>query len=262
MAVKSSIQWTHASWNPWTGCHKVSSGCKFCYMMRDKEKYGKNGDRVFRSKTTFYDPLKWKEPKLIFTSSWTDIFIEEGDKWREEVWSIIKRCPQHHFQILTKRPERIKDHLPADWGEGYQNVWLGVSVENQKAFEFRVPILMSIPANVRFLSCEPLLMPIDLNKAFYIDYPGSFFDGKNDIHWVIIGGESGNENGKWLYRSCGVEWMESIVDDCNKAEVPVFVKQMGTFISHQLQMKDRHGSDFDEFPPLLQKREFPKSYKP
>jgi len=111
MGQNSSIQWTHSSWNPWTGCRKVSSGCKFCYMMRDKEIYGKDGTIVVRSKTTFNDPLKWKEPKLVFTSSWTDFFIEEGDQWRDEAWAIIKKCPHHIFQILTKRPERINDHL-------------------------------------------------------------------------------------------------------------------------------------------------------
>lgn len=251
MGQNSSIQWTHNSWNPWTGCHKVSSGCKFCYMMRDKEKYGKNGDRVFRSKTTFNDPLKWKEGKLVFTSSWTDFFIEEGDKWREEAWEIIKKCPHHNFQILTKRPERIKAHLPADWGNGYDNVWLGVSVENQRACEVRIPILIDIPAKVRFLSCEPLLSRIDLN-----------LDEMHLIHWVIVGGESGNETGKWLYRACDVLWMEKIISDCAEADVPVFVKQMGTFISHEHGMKDRHGSEFDEFTPLLKKRQFPKSYRP
>lgn len=263
MGKESSIQWTHASWNPFTGCHKVSSGCKFCYMMRDKEMYGKNGDRVVRSKTTFNDPLKWKDGQLIFTSSWTDIFIEEGDQWRDEVWAIIKKCPHHTFQILTKRPERIKDHLPADWGDGYPNVWLGVSVENQKACEVRIPLLLDIPAKVRFLSCEPLLTPIDLNDYLYNRFiMGGNRHMYNIIDWVIIGGESGNDTGKWLYRSCGVEWMEKIVYDCEKADVPVFVKQMGTFIAKQLNMNDRHGSDFEQFPLLLKKRQFPKSYRP
>src|SRR5207249_2293856 len=104
-------------------------------------------------KTRFEDPLKWKEPELIFTCSISDFFIEEADPWREEVWEIIRKTPQHTYQILTKRPERISDHLPSNWGDGWSNVWLGTSVELQK-YLTRADILMDIPAKIHWLSCE------------------------------------------------------------------------------------------------------------
>src|ERR1700761_9152752 len=116
MGETTGIQWTNKSWNPWQGCRKVSAGCKFCYMFREKEKYGQNGSRIVRSKTTFTAPLKWKDPSLVFTCSWSDFFIEEADEWRQEAWDIIKATPHLTYQILTKRPERIGMCLPADWG--------------------------------------------------------------------------------------------------------------------------------------------------
>lgn len=259
MSENTGIQWTDASYNPWTGCHKVSSGCRNCYMMRDKEKYGKDGNRVVRSKTTFNDPLKWKEPKLIFTCSWSDFFIEEADPWRNEVWEIIKKTPRHTYQILTKRPERIKDHLPGDWGDGYPNVWLGVSVENQKAAEARIPLLANVPAEVRFLSCEPLLSSIDLTPFIGVceDWDGIYYIPW--FNWVIVGGESGNDAGKWLYRECKPEWIYDIVLKCTLIGVPVFVKQVGTHLSKVLKLKDRHGGDIEEWPETFKIREFPKT---
>lgn len=153
MAQESKIQWTNATVNFWTGCKKVSPGCKFCYMYRDKERYGLDPTQVARTADkTFYAALKWKEPKLIFTCSWSDFFIEEADDaWRADAWQVIRQTPQHTWQILTKRPERIAACLPVDWGEGYPNVWLGVSVENAANFDKRVPILNGIPAHVRFI---------------------------------------------------------------------------------------------------------------
>ena len=101
----TKIQWTEATWNPWHGCQKVSPGCKFCYMYRDKERYGQDATTVLRSKTKFKEPLKWKEPKVIFTCSWSDWFIEEADQWRDEAWETIRKTPQHTYQILTKSPK-------------------------------------------------------------------------------------------------------------------------------------------------------------
>jgi protein gp37 len=246
MSDNTSIQWTDASWNPWTGCRKVSSGCKFCYMMRDQERYGKDGTHIKRSKTTFEDPLKWKEPRRIFTSSFTDFFLEEGDAWRADAWEIIRKTPQHTYQILTKRPERILEHLPEDWGTGYPNVWMGTSVENQEAAAARIPLLLAVPARVRFISAEPLLRPIHA------------YDLIQRLDWVIIGGESGNDTGKWLYRPCDLNWIHSLVTDCQRANVPVFVKQFGTHLAKLLQLEDRHGGEIEEFPAELQIRQFPK----
>lgn len=292
MGKGSSIQWTRETWNPWHGCIKVSAGCKYCYMYRDKERYGKDPTEVVKSKNTFNDPLKWRTPTLIFTCSWSDWFIEQADEWRKEAWEIIKKTPWHTYQILTKRPERIKDHLPLDWGDGYPNVWLGVSVENQEAAYTRIPILLNTPAKVRFLSCEPLLDRVDLT-----DYILNMLDrcpvhgvvsgiprgeGENyefsvcpecddeqivdavteDIDWVIVGGESGNDTGKYLYRPCELDWIKEMVETCRQWGVPVFVKQLGTHLAKELNLKDRHGGDMDEFPEGLKMTQFPKSYKP
>lgn len=258
MAENSKIQWTGNTWNPWQGCRKVSPGCKFCYMYRDKERFKQDPTVVVRSKpTTFTKPLTWHEPGLVFTCSWSDWFISEADEWRPEAWDIIRQTPHLLYQILTKRPERIAANLPPDWGEGYKNVWLGVSAENQATFNERVPILADIPAHVRFLSIEPLLEPIrfaDVIRSGASKYP---FD---KIRWVIVGGESGNDTGRYRYRPCNIEWMEVIVNSCRSLDVPVFVKQMGTAIAKERRMVDHHGGDIDEFPLTLQIRQFPRAY--
>jgi protein gp37 len=129
-------------------------------MYRDKKRYGQDPTLVVRSHpATFNNPRRVKEPTLIFTCSWSDFFIEEADQWRPEAWEIIRATPQHTYQILTKRPERMDVNLPPGWP--FPNVWLGVSVENQKMADRRIPILLQTPAVVRFISAEPLLGPID-----------------------------------------------------------------------------------------------------
>lgn len=243
MGETSAIQWTQATWNPWHGCKKVSEGCKFCYMYRDKERYGQDPTSVLRSKTKFNDPLKWKEPKIIFTCSWSDWFIDEADEWRPEAWKIIKSTPHHTYQILTKRPERIADHLPPDWGFGYPNVWLGVSVENQERIS-RILVLSKIPAVIKFISAEPLLGPLDLPLDDKID-------------WIIVGGESGNDKGKYGYRSCNIEWIKEIIEQGRAATLPVFVKQLGTSLAYQQGLKDSHGGDWKEWPEWLRVRQMP-----
>jgi protein gp37 len=254
MGEVSKIQWTQATWNPAVGCTKVDADCKFCYMYRQSL----NGTRyepktVSRTKPpTFNMPLRLKEPTLIFTASLTDIFHEDLDGYRSEIWDIIRRCPQHIFQILTKRPERIKEHLPEDWGYGWDNVWMGTSVGHPDSFN-RAQILMNdFEAKVKFLSLEPLYGRIDFAEernmlaaldTHFIILPG--FD------WVIVGGESGNDNGKYRYRPCELEWIETIVRQCKDADVPVFVKQLGTHLAKQLKLKDRQGGNMDEWPESL-----------
>lgn len=278
MGEQSKIQWTKNTWNPWHGCKKVSEGCKFCYMYRDKERYGQDPTTVMRSKTNFKAPLKWGDPTLIFTCSWSDWFIEEADAWRPEAWEIIRATSQHTYQILTKRPERILQCLPADWGDGYANVWLGVSAENQRAADERIPILNNVPAKVRFLSCEPLLGPVHLIKlddeamtliepivikdaGRTVDTPDCPSEGYDNsypaIDWVIVGGESGNDNGKYRYRACEIEWIEKIVSECYNFDIPVFVKQLGTHLAKTLGLKDHHGGDIKEWPKHLQIRQMP-----
>lgn len=249
MANTTKIQWTDATWNPWHGCKKVSPGCKYCYMYRDKERYGHDPTAVLRSKTKFNEPLKWKEPRLVFPCSWSDFFIENADAWRDEAWKIIKNTPHLTYQILTKRPERILECLPDDWGEGYPNVWLGTSIETQDQLH-RMNTLCEVPAKVRFLSLEPLIGEVSLASEETILY-------RNNIHWVIVGGESGNDTGKYRYRECKIIWIEAVVRLCSILEVPVFVKQLGTHLSKKMGLSDRHGGNIDEFPKFLQIRQMP-----
>lgn len=212
MSTTTGIEWTEATWNPWYGCDKVSPGCAHCYMFREQRQYGRDPEVVTRSKTKFREPLSWKEPRVIFTCSWSDWFHEAADAWRDEAWDIIHRTPEHTYQVLTKRAERIADHLPADWGRGYPNVWLGVSVENQK-FTSRISILKATPARMRFLSIEPLLGPVNFGEHNYL---------LDHIHWVIVGGESGPDA-----RPMDLKWARDIRDDCADQGVPFFLKQLG-----------------------------------
>jgi protein gp37 len=245
---KTKIEWTDSTVNFWTGCKKVSEGCSRCYMYRNKERYGQDPTTVLRTKDkTFSQALKWKDPRRIFTCSWSDFFIENADRWRNDAWDIIKKTPQHDWQILTKRPERIMQCLPNDWGDGWDNVWLGTSIESQKYLQ-RAAILGEVPAIIRFISAEPLLGQIDLKQL------GSDLD---KYHWCIVGGESGNNNGKYRYRECELEWIEKIINDLQGTSVSVFIKQMGTHLAKQMGLKDRHGGDLDEWPMNLRIREFP-----
>lgn len=274
MAKESNIQWTDATWNIARGCTKVDEDCKFCYMYRDSfdgTRY--DPKQVVRTKTVFNLPLKLKEPSKIFTSSLTDVFHEAIDSYRNEMWDIIRKCPQHTFQILTKRPERITEHLPEDWGEGWDNVWLGTSCGSQSSIQ-RATELIKVKSKTLFLSIEPLWGEVDLTECLLPDEYGKwpneyycniltsedddhFYNKHRKIDWVIVGGESGNEKGKYRYRPCELEWIERIVRDCNSHGTPVFVKQLGTHLSKQRKMSDRHGGKIDEFPESLRIREFP-----
>jgi len=214
MAETTGIEWADASWNPWQGCRKVSPGCKFCYAERDMERYGKDFTAVVRSKTTFDAPLRWlkngkvKPDARIFTCSFSDFFIEDADKWRDEAWNIIKRTP-YTYLILTKRPENIEGRLPDDWGDGYPNVWLLVSAENQEMFNKRWDILEDIPAVIKGVSAEPLLGFINIGTGTHPD-------------WIITGGESGGTS-----RKMKKEWALFLIDQCEMYKIPVFHKQNG-----------------------------------
>jgi protein gp37 len=239
MGRSTTIAWSDCTWNPWQGCRHVSPGCDHCYMFRDKTRYGQNPTQIQRSKTTFTAPLKWHEPQRIFTCSWSDFFIQDADAWRPDAWEIIRRTPQHTYMILTKRPQLIRARLPQDWGPGYPNVWLGVSVENPRMQAHRIPVLQQTPAVRRFLSIEPLLEPLDP-----LDLTG--------ISWVIVGGESGPG-----YRSMPHAWVWPILEACQRQDVAFFFKQSaafkdgigtalhhadGTFWHHQEWPDERHPS--------------------
>jgi len=224
MAEKTAIEWADSTWNPWQGCHKVSAGCKNCYMFRDMAYYGRDPNVVVRSKTSFDAPRKWERSgtlapgSAIFTCSWSDWFIEEADEWRADAWAIVSKSA-YNFIILTKRHERIHDHLPTDWGDGYPNVCLGVSAENQAMADKRIPVLLTVPAKWRCVSAEPLLGPIDLTK--YLLAGWHKFSPR--LHWVITGGESD----KVAPRPCDLDWVRSIREQCQATGTAFFHKQHG-----------------------------------
>lgn len=249
----SSIQWTDHTHNFWSGCHKVSEGCKYCYMHRIIEGNNDNPNYVVKANEQyFYRPIENKISSQYFTCSMSDFFIEEADPWREEAWEVIRKTPQHTWQILTKRPERIKDCLPYDWENGYKNVWLGVTIENENNFH-RAYSLADIPAEVRFISAEPLIGPVDFLKN---DHDSNRVIDK--YHWVIIGGESGFETGKYQYRPMQLDWCYTAVLDLKlKTKCKVFVKQMGTALSKKYQMQGIHGDEYSKFPKYLKVREMP-----
>ena len=250
MGERTTISWTQSTWNPWIGCRKVSPGCAHCYAETLVQRMGKSFREIRRAQaTTFFAPLRWKSPRRVFSCSISDFFIEEADAWRDEAWEIIRKTPRHTYQILTKRPERIHDHLPTTCfkcgvgpygahvrmeiefreshgfkGWPWKNVWLGTSVENQKYAELRVPRLVSTLAVVHFLSCEPLLGSIDFGiKYLASERAGTALRSNgllSDIEWVICGGESGPE-----FRPMNLDWARSIRDQSLAAEVPFFFKQ-------------------------------------
>jgi len=255
MGTQTGIQWTNKTWNPWRGCTKVSPGCAHCYMFTEQKRYGHDPSIVVKTKT-WNDPLRWQKEAeskgtkdLVFTCSWSDWFHEDADQWRPEAWAIVRACPNLIFQILTKRPERIHDHLPLDWRDGYPNVWLGVSVENRLHGLPRIDTLRYEQARIRFLSIEPLLEPLGpLNLT--------------GIHWGIIGGESGPGA-----RQCSLDWIEGVAAQFRYQDVPVFVKQLGSkpvdwnpsLGEYELYpVRDHKGGNIAEFPVSLKIRQFPR----
>lgn len=220
MSSTTTISWTNATWNPWSGCTEVSEGCDNCYMMTLKRRWGKDPRIVVRQDRQFREPLKWKEPRMVFPCSMSDFFHKDADAWRPEAWDIIRRTPQHTYQILTKRPGRIHRHLPADWGSGYPNVWLGTTVESQDQV-FRAWRIADIDAVVHFVSAEPLLGFIDFTNA----------NGKSAlerIDWLIAGGESGPRR-----RTMDLHAMRSLFEQCRAHDVAWFAKQDSAFLSEQ-----------------------------
>ena len=259
MGQTSNIEWTQATWNIARGCTKVNDDCKYCYMYRDSMKGTRYDPKaVQRTKTVFNMPLKLKTPSLIFTSSLTDFFHPEIDSYRAEAWDIIRRCPQHTFQILTKRPDRILYNLPGDWDRGYPNVWLGASIGSMESINLANQLL-DVPAQKYFLSLEPLCSEIDLRDEFLLHHEWHLKKTiSRYLDWVIVGGESGNDTGKYRYRPCKLEWIEKIITQCKQTNTPVFVKQLGTHLAKELGLKDRHGKNMEEWPEHLRIREFPE----
>ena len=187
MGKSSTIQWTMATWNVAVGCDKVDADCKYCYMYRQSLKGTRyKPNEVRRTKQAFTMPLRLKEPTLIFTSSLTDFFHPEIDSYRAEAWDIIRQCPQHIFQILTKRPERIAGNLPPYFEEIRGRCWMGTSIGSQESMGRARQLVHSVPGNgVNFLSLEPLHGPVKLPLSERVDFGHTL---ANMIDWVIIGG--------------------------------------------------------------------------
>ena len=248
MAQNSEIEWTDASWNPWQGCEKISQGCKFCYAERLASRFGKKFSTIFRSTDkTFNAPLKWKEPLKVFTCSISDFFIKQADPWRNDAWKIIRDTP-HTYLILTKRPERIPECLPPDWGNGYPNVYLGTSGETAADIIRRSRDMQKVKAKIKFISIEPLLESVSGRINTAIDV----------FNWVIVGGESGSYN---KHRTCEAEWIAGVVNLCKQKNIAVFVKQMGSKYAKKHNMNDWKGGNIAQFPKNLQIREFPETVK-
>jgi protein gp37 len=249
---KTYIQWCDFTQNFWWGCIKLGLECAMCYLYRWLYEKGGSGRNIFRlSDAKFYEPLYWKGKGRVFTCSFSDFFLEEADCWRDDAWDVIRRTPNLTWLILTKRPERIMQCLPPDWGPGWDNVWLGVSVGIQASFD-RAKILADIPAKIRFISAEPLLENLD----FLIEHNGAPL--MSHYQWVILGGESGNETGPYTYRPCKVEWIENGIKQLkDNFEMAVFVKQMGSHLKKEMNLKHYHGGEPSEWPEHLRLLEHP-----
>ena len=236
MAGKSEIEWTESTWNPVTGCTKISAGCKHCYAERMALRLKAMGAARYQDgfKLTLHEdvveaPKKWRSPRVIFVNSMSDLFHKDVPlRFIERVFATMQDCPQHTFQILTKRSTRLRQLAgKLNWPH---NVWMGVSVEDAKVMN-RIEDLKAVPAQVRFLSCEPLIGPLENLKL-------------NGIHWVIVGGESGPEA-----RPMKEDWVYSIHRQCVLAKVPFFFKQWGG-VRKDLTGRELNGRTFDEMPSM------------
>lgn len=234
MARKSNIEWTQMTWNPVSGCTKISPGCANCYAETMAKRLKAMGVARYRDgfgvrlQPDMVDlPRSWKSPRVVFVNSMSDLFHPEIPvEFIQRVFTTMNECPQHQFQVLTKRARRLlqlSHHLT--WSP---NIWIGVSVENSK-YAYRSELLRNVPASIRFLSVEPLLGPIGLLPL-------------EGIHWVIVGGESGPRA-----RPMNREWVTGIFRQCRDARVPFFFKQWGGVQKHKTGRK-LFGRTYDEMP--------------
>ncbi|SHF85536.1 DUF5131 family protein [Chryseobacterium sp. OV279] len=234
--AQSSIEWTEMTWNPTTGCDKISAGCKFCYaeIMSKRlqamglEKY-KDNFEVRIHEDALDTPYTWKNSKVVFVNSMSDLFHKDIPlDFIKKVFKVMNNNPQHVFQVLTKRAERLLElHAELKWSH---NIWMGVSVENEKVKD-RIDFLRGTNAKVKFLSLEPLIGPLpDLNLT--------------NIDWVIVGGESGHKP-----RPMDADWVIDIQEQCNKSEVAFFFKQWGGK-NKKAAGRILNGRTYDEMPEI------------
>ena len=233
MGENSKIEWTDHTFNPWIGCTKVSPGCQHCYAESlaarfGKAEWGPTAQRVQTSEAYWRKPLGWARKakaegvrRRVFCASLADVFEdrEELAPWRRDLFRLIEETPRLDWLLLTKRPENVNAMIEAHsyasdaglWLSVNDHVWIGTSVENQEQAERRIPRLLDMPAKLRFLSCEPLLGPVDLVPFL-----------QKGIDWVIVGGESGPQ-ARWMMP----DWVRQVQADCEDANVPFFFKQWG-----------------------------------
>lgn len=240
MSDRTKIEWSDSTWNPVRGvkgrhwCTRISPGCTNCYSERMNlrfggQKYQVGADVLRLDLTALQQPLHWKRPRKVFVCSMTDLFHEDMNSLDiAQVWGVMQACPQHTFQVLTKRAELMCVWVN-EWvkrgGQVLQNVWLGVSVENQEYADRRIPFLVSTPSVTRFISYEPALGRVT-------------FDGKRGVDWIICGGESGPGA-----RPFDVAWARQAVKECRRNGIACFVKQLGAHII------DRNDAGFDGTEP-------------
>jgi protein gp37 len=308
MADKSKIEWTDATWNPIRGCSVVSEGCRNCYAMQVAARFSGEGlpyeGLAYRNSSGAHwtgkvrlieehleDPLRWKRPRRIFVNSMSDLFHESiPTEWILRIFEVMAYAKHHVFQVLTKRPERMRHLLyypddgkfHGDSAEHHRllmtqplsNVWLGVSCEDQKTADERIPLLLQTPAAARWISAEPLLSwirfddpPPSLDRpSYFYGYQNFRSADKHDIDWVVVGGESGAKA-----RPFNLAWAREIVRECRAAAVPVFVKQLGANpvwdrdqwenlpAREALGLTDKKGGNINEWPEDLRVREFPEA---
>lgn len=202
----------HDIWNPWHGCIKCSEGCQNCYMYYLDEKRGRNGKEIYRTQAGFRYPLsknrnkeyKVKSGEMLRVCMTSDFFLEEADAWRDEAWDIISQRPDVKFYLLTKRPERIENCLPQNWGDGWENVMLNVTAENQTRADHRIPILLELPFKHKGIMCAPFIGPVSIDSYL----------STGQIEQVLCDGE--NYGGD---RPLDYEWVKSLHDQCQRYNV-------------------------------------------
>lgn len=207
-----------ANWNPWHGCHKVSAGCQNCYVYRMDERHGKDSSIVTKLKN-FDLPIRRKRDKsykipsgeIVYTCFTSDFFVEEADEWRSEAWKMIKERSDLFFFMITKRIDRFAFCVPEDWHEGYENVMICCTVEDQERVDYRMPIYKKANIVHKALICEPLLEPLNLRPWL-----------NEQIEQVTVGGESGNEA-----RVCDYAWILDLRNQCEEKKIRFFFKQTG-----------------------------------
>jgi protein gp37 len=283
VADKSAIEWTEATWNPTTGCDRISPGCDHCYAMTlaarlkgmGQPRYQNDGDPrtsgpgfgLTLHEDKIEQPFTWRKPRVVFVNSMSDLFHKDVPiEFIGRVFNVMGSCPQHTFQVLTKRPKRmariVSAYYEATGQEPFPNVWLGTSIESH-AYNWRADHLRQVPAAIRFISAEPLIGPLVPKIAGTEEYPIAWwpegdhdtpcvpYDGLDlhEIDWLIVGGESGAG-----FRSIDSEWVRDLRDACEYTDTAFFFKQWGG-IRPKSGGRELDGRTYDEMPNSLVLRE-------